>query len=83
MKAAAIMETFRGLIENEDIIERMRSFVEDTSKLFYTDNGAGITINMWPWLISAVLFLVGKMSKVVVKNKVMQNADVLRSYICN
>ena len=79
MKAAAVMETFRGLIENEDIIERMRSFVEDTSKLFYTDNGAGITINMWPWLISAVLFLVGKMSKVVVKNKLMQNADVLRS----
>ena len=59
MKAEAIIETVRGLVENEDIIARMRSFVEDTSKLFYTDQSAGITINMWPWLIAAVLFLVG------------------------
>lgn len=41
-------------------MESMRGFLEDSelAKFFFTDSGAGITINMWPWIIASVLLLV-------------------------
>lgn len=47
-------------LETGDIMETMRGFLEDSelAKFFFTDSGAGITINMWPWIIASVLLLV-------------------------
>ena len=30
----------------------------DLAKLFFTDSGAGVTINLWPWIVSSILLLV-------------------------
>ena len=54
----------KGLMERSldtgDIMDTMRGFLEDSdlAKLFFTDSGAGVTINLWPWIISSVLLLI-------------------------
>ena len=47
-------------LDTGDIMETMRGFLEnsDLAKLFFTDSGAGVTINLWPWTISSILLLV-------------------------
>jgi len=47
-------------LDTGDIVETMRGFLEnsDLAKLFFTDSGAGVTINLWPWIISSILLLV-------------------------
>ena len=47
-------------LDTGDIMETMRGFLEnsDLAKLFFTDSGAGVTINLWPWIISSILLLV-------------------------
>ena len=49
-------------LDTGDIMETMRGFLEnsDLAKLFFTDSGAGVTINLWPWIISSILLLVCK-----------------------
>ena len=47
-------------LDTGDFVETMRGFLEnsDLAKLFFTDSGAGVTINLWPWIISSILLLV-------------------------
>ena len=49
-----------SVIDDGDIIEKMRSFVESTSKFFWTDTQANITVNLWPWIVTGFLVLICK-----------------------
>ena len=49
-----------GTALDGDIIDKMRSFVESTSKFFWTDQQANITVNLWPWIVTGFLILICK-----------------------
>ena len=57
-----MVETVRALLDNDELMSRMRGFVEETAKLFWTDQGAGVTVNLWPWIIVGFLGVVCKSS---------------------
>ena len=40
-------------------VEKMRALVEDNAKLIFSDADSNVTINLWPWVISGVLFMLG------------------------
>ena len=40
-------------------VEKMRSFVEENAKLIFSDADSNVTINLWPWVISGILFMLG------------------------
>merc|ERR1712012_117991 len=50
--------TMVGTALDGDIIDKMRSFVESTSKFFWTDQQANITVNLWPWIVTGFLILI-------------------------
>ena len=60
MEATELVETVRALLDNDQLVSRMRGFVEETAKLFWTDQGAGVTVNLWPWILVGFLGIVGK-----------------------
>jgi len=80
---SSLAEEGRSL-DSGDIMATMRGFLEDSelARIFFTDSGAGITINMWPWIISSVLLLVsfpllaGIISNFHVPMKAFYNAAV-------
>ena len=44
---------------SSDNVEKMRGLVEDNAKLIFTDADSNVTINLWPWVISGILFMLG------------------------
>ena len=40
-------------------VEKMRGLVEDNAKLIFSDADSNVTINLWPWVISGILFMLG------------------------
>ena len=76
-------------LDSANIVETMRGFLEDSelARIFFTDSGAGITINMWPWIISSVLLLVCKslFLKILIKyprNQPFNRRSLIKSTFC-
>merc|ERR1712045_569971 len=53
----SVGELIAPLIMSTENVEKMRSFVEDNAKLIFSDADSNVTINLWPWVISGVLFM--------------------------
>ena len=49
----------RSLMDDDTIVEKMRSLVETTTKFFQVPD-ASITINFWPIIIAVVLVIAGE-----------------------
>jgi len=52
------LEKMRSLVTSPDLIQPMRGYVENTAKLLFTDQSAGVTINLWPWIIFGIILVV-------------------------
>ena len=44
---------------SSDNIEKVRGFVEENAKLIFTDSDSNVTINLWPWVITGFIFMLG------------------------
>ena len=42
-----------------ETVEKMRGLVEENAKLIFSDADSNVTINLWPWVISGTLFMLG------------------------
>ena len=54
------VEMMRSLVEDTNVLERMRSYVEEGAKLYFTDQSAGVTINLWLYVFAAIALLICK-----------------------
>ena len=54
------LERMRALVSSPDLLQSMRGYMENTAKLLFTDQSAGVTINLWPWVIFGLILVVGK-----------------------
>ena len=54
------LERMRSLVSSPDLLQSMRGYMESTAKLLFTDQSAGVTINLWPWVIFGLILVVGK-----------------------
>merc|ERR1712045_309430 len=53
----SVGEILAPLIMSTENVEKMRSFVEENAKLIFSDADSNATINLWPWVISGILFM--------------------------
>merc|ERR1711997_1315745 len=53
----SVGELLAPLIMSSENVEKMRGLVEDNAKLIFSDADSNVTINLWPWVISGILFM--------------------------
>ena len=61
------VEMMRSLVEDTNVLERMRSYVEEGAKLYFTDQSAGVTINLWLYVFAAIALLICKSLQIIFK----------------